>query len=170
MIMDEHRLPPEPPEGLRLMPGTEPRRKAAGAWAGQAAEIGAKINKAANLGPPYDMSDRAAAIWAETVAYLEEMKLFHPADSHVIAAYVEAVVTAELCTELLNGQELLVEGSVGNWVVNKLVGVRRDAWAVMRAIGCGELGLSPAGRTRIEVDPVYIRPSNTGKKPNPFAG
>jgi P27 family predicted phage terminase small subunit len=150
------------------MPGTEPRRKAAEAWAGQAAEVGAKINNAANLGPPYEMSERAAAVWAETVAYLEDMKLFHPADSHIIAAYVEATVTAELCSELLNGQDLLVEGSTGNWVPNKLIAIRRDAWAVMRAVGCGELGLSPAGRSRIQIDPVYIRPSNT--KPNPFAG
>jgi P27 family predicted phage terminase small subunit len=116
--------------------------------------------------PPYEMIDKAAELWAEYKAHLESMKIWNAGDRRLLAALCEATATAELCTVMIHRYGLVVKGSRGNMVASKFIAIRRDAWQMQYRLSV-EFGLTPASRTRIEVDPAY-RPS-TGGGPNPFA-
>ena len=145
-MIDEHREPPEPPEpitdpppGLKLMPGNA-SKKAERSWrvTGPIAQP-----RAAALEPPYEMIDTVAAIWVETTAHLEAMKILEPAHRHLIAAYCEQAAVVEKCTDLINRTSLLVNGARKTLVPNKLLAIRRDALAQMHKLA-QEFGLTPA--------------------------
>jgi P27 family predicted phage terminase small subunit len=157
----EHREPPEPPAGLKIMPGTATKR-AERAWVAPARP------QADSIETPYTMSDEAAAVWAEVTADLASMGLLQAADRRQIAAYCEATVTAEKCTNMINRSSLLVKGSKKETLVpNKLLAIRRDAWATQLRLA-QEFGLSPAGRTRVDTGHPLISPKRSGS--NPFDG
>jgi P27 family predicted phage terminase small subunit len=111
------------------------------------------------------MAERPKAIWVETTGALESMGVLDSAHRHLIAAYCEAVATAEKSTEMINRTSLMVKGSRNNLVANKFLGIRRDALSQALKLA-QEFGLTPAARTRIEVGTSFPH----SKGPNPFAG
>jgi P27 family predicted phage terminase small subunit len=123
------------------------------------------------LDPPYDLPGDVGEVWARVTDVLAAMKVASRADVDTIARYCEWVVIAQRAGTAAIEQSLLVQGSRSQ-VINKHVQVLERATNQVRSLA-NELGLTPAARTRIQVDPMALRPRPHLFAPssdNPFDG
>lgn len=100
---------------------------------------------------PTWLSDEAKVIWRRTAKQLDQMGLLFEADQDVIVAYVNAVVNYQRATELVDRSGVLIKGRRDGVVTNPAVRVQRDAAQQIRMLA-GELGLTPASRTRLKAE------------------
>jgi len=112
---------------------------------------------------PENIAPEVRVIWDYTVGELEQMGIASSADRDSLICYCEAVVAHRKASALLAKSDVLILGIHGKPVRNPALAVQRDAAGVIRAFA-QEFGLTPSGRTRIEVR------SNDGEGDNPFAG
>jgi P27 family predicted phage terminase small subunit len=97
------------------------------------------------------MSREAKAVWKRTAEQLRTMGLLFEADQDVLAAYVAAVVNFQKATKIVDTEGVVVEGRRDGMVTNPAVRVQRDAAQQIRMLA-GELGLTPASRTRLKAE------------------
>lgn len=100
---------------------------------------------------PTWMSREAKAVWKRTAEQLRTMGLLFEADQDVLAAYVAAVVNFQKATKIVDTEGVVVEGRRDGMVTNPAVRVQRDAAQQIRMLA-GELGLTPASRTRLKAE------------------
>lgn len=153
--------PAKKPSGLRLIEGTDAKGRS-----GRRLDLSREpIAPPGDLEPPYQLKPEAQAVWDETVAHLESMRIASPADANVLAAYVEAVVLHRKASRLVADTQILVRGD-RSLVINKAILVQERAGAQLLRYA-QEFGLTPAARTRVETEGSGGH--GTGQA-NPFAG
>jgi len=111
------------------------------------------IVEAKDVTAPKTMSAPAREAWDYLHPILTKAKLFTPADLHMLAEFCEAVTIVRLARldiiKQATGQAPVVAGAASPY------NAYSRAVNVMTNLG-GRLGLSPADRTRIQVDlPVH---------------
>ena len=100
---------------------------------------------------PTWLSREAKAVWKRTAEQLRIMGLLFEADQDVLVAYVTAVVNFQRATKIVDTEGVLIEGRRDGVVTNPAVRVQRDAAQQIRMLA-GELGLTPASRTRLKAE------------------
>lgn len=100
---------------------------------------------------PTWLSREAKTVWKRTADQLRTMGLLYEADQDVLVAYVGAVVNYQRATKIVDTEGVLVEGRRDGMVTNPAVRVQRDAAQQIRMLA-GELGLTPASRTRLKAE------------------
>ena len=101
------------------------------------------------LNPPYVLDDDTAEVWAYTVRQLDHMRIASSADRDALYAYCVAVVANRESADALRERGLIIRGSNGP-AKNPAWQTWRDSCAVIRYFA-QEFGLTPSGRTRIQV-------------------
>jgi P27 family predicted phage terminase small subunit len=102
--------------------------------------------------PICPVSDRRVnEVWDYTVEQLRKMRVLTMADRDPLLAYCQAVVMHHRCSELLDGEGYLWQGSDGDVMVpHPAVKMQREAALLIKQFGA-EFGLTPSARTRIKV-------------------
>jgi P27 family predicted phage terminase small subunit len=110
--------------------------------------------------PPEGMSDEALKVWYSMSAGLIRAGVLHPWDNLAYAEFCEAAVTAREAQRWLDEEGEVIDTPItdrnGNIsghrsVVNPWWKVRREASTAIFA-GAARFGLTPADRTRIQVE------------------
>lgn len=97
---------------------------------------------------PDDASDEVKAIWDETVAYLESMKMARTPDRYALRCYCEAVVNYRRAANLVAQSPPLIKGGRGNLVTNPAWRVEREcSRTILR--WAQEFGFTPSARSSI---------------------
>jgi len=116
--------------------------------------------------PPEGMTEEALAVWHKLSADLIKTGVLQPWDADNYREYCEAVVASRMAQSYLDEEGEVIDqpitdrnGKVSGYrqVVNPWWKVKREAVTAMFA-GAARFGLTPADRTRIQVD-------NGGRKP-----
>lgn len=109
---------------------------------------------------PADLSPAAAVVWRRVIREVGATGVIAAADTDILRCYCEAVARYQVVASALEQSTPLVRGArSGELVKNPLHQLVRDNADLVRAFG-GELGLTPASRTRLtgtgqrEHDPV----------------
>jgi P27 family predicted phage terminase small subunit len=113
---------------------------------------------------PPEVADDVRAVWDYTIGELSVMGTASSADRDSLLCYCEAVVGHRKASAVLARSPVLVKGLHGNMVRNPALQIQRDAAATIRGFA-QEFGLTPSGRSRIEVR----GDDDNGANSNPFA-
>lgn len=146
------RGPRPKPTVLRLLDGGHPER----------ANPAEPVPRSALPRPPDYMGEPALTVWDRVLAELDVMGVATAADADALACLVEAVVTHQRASAILDEEGMLVLGTKGARIRHPALSVQRDAANLVRAF-CAEFGLTPSARSRVV---VRLTPA----EPNPFAG
>jgi P27 family predicted phage terminase small subunit len=103
--------------------------------------------------PPEWLSLEAMAEWHRVAPMLHELGLLTELDACEFAGYCEAVGTFELACRAIDREGETYETDTGFKRASPWVKIRRDAVKQIHE-GAQRFGLTPADRTRIEVDPT----------------
>lgn len=91
--------------------------------------------------------------WAEVVPLLSACRVLTMADGDVLAAYCVAWAELRLASEILDAEGRTCIGGSGGTKQHPAITMQRTALQVLERL-FGQLGLSPAARVRLRVDPT----------------
>lgn len=100
--------------------------------------------------PPAWLSGEALAEWGRVVPELDAIGLLSVVDRAALTAYVTAWATFVDASKDIDARGTVVEGREGNLVKNPSVAMQRDAVTQIKA-WCAEFGLTPSGRSRMQL-------------------
>lgn len=101
---------------------------------------------------PKHLTGEARKEWNRVSRLLEKVGVLTHADRGVLAAYCQAWAKWVDAETTLAGEELVLKSDKGNMYQSPWVGVARQAMNDMVKLGA-ELGLTPASRVRLKVEP-----------------
>jgi P27 family predicted phage terminase small subunit len=107
---------------------------------------------------PADMTVRAKQVWRRVLRDFGPTGVLTGADADILRAYCEAVAPYEHAGAMFDASGPLIRAQGtgarrGELVKNPLAQIVRDQAALLRAMA-RELGLTPAARTGLSVEPV----------------
>lgn len=142
--------PPKKPSALRLLEGDTSHRPQ-----NKREPKPALLKKA--LAAPDWLTREGRSVWKRVVPELQRLNLLSKLDLDALGAYCASVGRARKAEAILKrgGLTVKVNGQVQRRIE---IGIARDSWKDARAFA-GELGLTPAARTRLEVP---LNPSEAG--------
>jgi P27 family predicted phage terminase small subunit len=98
---------------------------------------------------PTWLDSNGKKVWRRVAKQLKDMGLLFEADQDVIVAYVQAVITHQAASVVVQNEGIVVPGRRDEFVKNPALQVVRDSATLVRMLA-GELGLTPAARARLK--------------------
>ncbi len=134
------------PAAIHILQGTFRRDRHGGT-----AQVEVKIPK-----PPRDLDKRGRAQWRYFAPLLADMRTLGLADRQALACYCAAAGRREQAEEELGRLGPVVKSPSGYPIQNPWLAIANKSMEQMLKWG-QELGLSPAARSRIKIEPVAPR-------------
>lgn len=107
--------------------------------------------------PPDWLSEVAIQEWEYAVEQLSPSGVLTKADRNILAQYCQAMSDYRAALEVVSRDGMTVATDKGNLIQHPAVGIKNTSWEQARKAGA-LLGLSPADRTGIKVDPKQEKP------------